>query len=225
MIKGCIFDLDGVIVDTAKYHFRAWKQLADYLDITFTEEDNEKMKGLSRVASLEILLKLGKQSYLEEQKEDFLKQKNQSYLELVADMDAAEILPGVLDLLAELRKYDMKIALGSASKNARLILDKISLLDEFDAIVDGNDVKRAKPDPEVFLTGATLLGIRPEAAIVWEDSAKGIDAALTGGFLTVGIGQAKYLNHAHKVVENLLDIDIDFIRDLDANSNAVLTMT
>jgi len=211
MIEACIFDLDGVIVDTAKYHFLAWQKLAQKLGITFTEVDNESMKGISRRASLDLLLSLGDETYGEHDIQKFLISKNVCYLELVEDMDDTEILPGVKELLLLLRKHNIKIALGSASKNARLILEKIGLTDYFDAIVDGNDVKNAKPDPEVFLTGAKLLDSPPARTIVWEDSAKGVDAALAGGFLAVGIGQAKYLNHAHKVVSHLEYIDMAFI--------------
>jgi len=214
MIEACIFDLDGVIVDTAKYHFKAWSQLARSLDITFTEVDNEPMKGLSRKDSLDILLSHGEQAYTQEEKQEFLLIKNNTYLKLVKDMDESEVLPGVEELLALLKENNIKIALGSASKNARPILDKIGLTNRFDVIVDGNDVKRAKPDPEVFLKGASLLGCLPSSTIVWEDSAKGIDAALSGGFRSVGIGHVKYLNHAHIVIPSLRDIDMNFITDI-----------
>ena len=219
MIEACIFDLDGVVVDTAKYHFRAWSQLADYLDIPFTEEDNEVMKGLGRSDSLDMLLRLTDKSYTDDEKQEFLTRKNESYLSLVDDMDAAAILPGVISLLELLKEHGIKVALGSASKNARLILDKIGLTDRFDIIVDGNDVERPKPDPEVFLKGAAQLGALPENTIVWEDSAKGLDAALAGAFLTVGIGQAKYLDHAHQVVSDLLNIKINFVTDFESKIN------
>ena len=225
MIEACIFDLDGVIVDTAKYHFEAWLVLARSLDIPFTEVDNEAMKGLSRKDSLDILLSLGSQTYTQGKKQELLSKKNSTYLKLVKDMDESEILPGVVRLLELLKENKIKIALGSASKNARPILDKIKLTDRFDVIVDGNDVKRAKPDPEVFLNGASLLNSPPSSTIVWEDSAKGIDAALAGGFITVGIGQAKYLSHAHTVITNLRDIDMNFMADLEQKISSVRTMT
>jgi len=199
MIQACIFDLDGVIVDTAKYHFEAWLALAHSLEIPFTKVDNEAMKGLSRKASLDVLLSLGDQKYSLDQQQELLTRKNDIYLESVKE--------------------------GSASKNARPILDKIGLTDQFDFIVDGNDVKRAKPDPEVFLKGATLLRCLPPVTMVWEDSAKGIDAALAGGFITVGIGQAKYLNHAHEVISSLVDVDMNFILDLQHRMSSVRALT
>ncbi len=225
MIQACIFDLDGVIVDTAKYHFEAWLALAHSLEIPFTKVDNEAMKGLSRKASLDVLLSLGDQKYSLDQQQELLTRKNDIYLESVKDMDGSAILPGVVELLNLLKKHDIKIALGSASKNARPILDKIGLTDQFDFIVDGNDVKRAKPDPEVFLKGATLLRCLPPVTMVWEDSAKGIDAALAGGFITVGIGQAKYLNHAHEVISSLVDVDMNFILDLQHRMSSVRALT
>lgn len=213
-IQGCIFDLDGVIVDTAKYHFMAWKELADNLGITFTEVDNERMKGISRRDSLEILLGLGDVHLSDGDKEKYLVSKNDSYLNFVADMDQSEILPGVRELLHLLKEQKIKVALGSASKNARLILEKVGLTSQFEAIVDGNDVSKAKPDPEVFLIGAELLATQADKTVVWEDSAKGIDAALSGGFKTVGIGSPDYLGHAHRVVKNLIGIDMDYIHEL-----------
>ncbi len=212
MTEACIFDLDGVIVDTAKYHFKAWQRLADLLEIPFTEEDNEKMKGISRVASLDRLIALGEKTYSNKDKEKFCLTKNVWYLEYVSDINQSEVLPGIIDFIAQLKKKSIKIALGSASKNARKILSLVELTEAFDIIVDGNDVINSKPDPEVFLKGAEALSSSPSRTIVFEDSAKGIDAAKAGGFRTVGIGQDIHLGHADIVVEDLRQMTIE---DLD----------
>ncbi|MBQ0148787.1 MAG: HAD hydrolase-like protein, partial [Flavobacteriaceae bacterium] len=147
--KAFIFDLDGVIVDTAKYHFLAWQKLAESLGITFTHDDNEQLKGVSRVRSLEIILGLGNVEATQEQKEQWLVQKNKDYLQYIDKMDDSEILPGVMKVLEFLKANNQPIILGSASKNARPILEKVNILNYFDDIVDGNDVSNAKPDPEV----------------------------------------------------------------------------
>ena len=155
--KAFIFDLDGVIVDTAKYHFLAWKELAEALGFDFTEEENELLKGVSRVRSLDILLDLGKVELSQAEKDKYLVEKNEQYLKYISKMDTTEILPGISKLLTFLKAEKIRFALGSASKNARLILKNLNLLDLFDAIVDGNDVSTAKPDPEVFLIAAEKL--------------------------------------------------------------------
>lgn len=209
MITACIFDLDGVIVDTADYHFKAWKRLADHLEIDFTEEENEKMKGISRMASLERMLALGDREYSDRDKQKFCATKNTWYLESVAEMDASEILPGVIDLLDHLSSKGIKIALGSASKNARKVLTLTGITDRFQAIVDGNEVANSKPDPEVFLTGAKLLGCNPNETIVFEDSAKGIEAAIAGNFRSVGIGIPENLGHADIVVSSFKGFDFE----------------
>ncbi|MCK9640096.1 MAG: beta-phosphoglucomutase, partial [Prolixibacteraceae bacterium] len=160
-IKACLFDLDGVIVDTAKYHFIAWKEMAAELGFDFTEKENELLKGVSRMRSLDILLGIGKVTKTEEEKLVLAEKKNQRYLEYVKQMNKEEILPGVTRFLDDLRCNGILIALGSASKNAPLILDRIHLKGKFDVIVDGNSISSAKPDPEVFLRGAELLGVNP----------------------------------------------------------------
>ncbi len=211
MIKAFIFDLDGVIVDTAKYHFQAWKRLAQHLEIPFTEEDNEKMKGISRMASLEIILQLGTKEYSERDKQKFCMTKNTWYLEFTKRMNSKDILPGIPEFLSHLKEENIKIALGSASKNARLVLDIIGIKEEFEVIIDGNDVVNSKPDPEVFLKGATGLNVSPSETIVVEDSAKGIDAAIAGGFLSIGIGTEEHLSHASMVLPSLENITISEI--------------
>ena len=209
-----IFDLDGVIVDTAKYHYLAWRNLANALGFDFTEEQNELLKGVSRVKSLEILLSLGKVNLSEEKKQTLLLQKNKEYLEYVNKMTSEEILPGVNDLLNFLEINDIKYALGSASKNAPLILEKVGLLNRFTAIVDGNDVSKAKPDPEVFLIGAKKLGINPENCVVVEDAIAGIEAANAAKMISIGIGDANVLYEADYVFKDMTAITPDFLKNL-----------
>ena len=211
---GFIFDLDGVIVDTAKYHFLAWRNLAKQLGFEFTEEHNELLKGVSRVRSLEILLAIGKIEISEEQKQEMLIAKNTEYLGFVNKMTADEILPGVNDMLNFLDENGIKFALGSASKNAPLILEKVGLLDRFSAIVDGNDVSKAKPDPEVFLIGAEKLGLKPENCVVVEDAIAGVEAANAAQMLSIGIGEKEVLGHAKYVFADMTEITSDFLKDL-----------
>lgn len=209
--KAFIFDLDGVIVDTAKYHFLAWKKIANQLGIEFTHEHNELLKGVSRIRSLDIILELGNVEVSQEDKDKWLIQKNEDYLSYLVDMDESEILPGVMPVLKYLKEQNQLIALGSASKNARPILEKTGTLDYFDAIVDGNDVSNAKPDPEVFLIAAKLLGKNPEDSIVFEDSVAGIQAANIGGMISIGIGEAKTLHEAKYLFKDFTHIDKSFI--------------
>lgn len=216
-VKGFIFDLDGVIVDTAKYHFLAWQKIAKHLDIEFTQEHNEQLKGVSRVRSLDIILGLGEIQASQEDKNKWLLQKNEDYLSYLVDMDESELLPGVLPILKFLKEQNQPIALGSASKNARPILEKTGILSYFDAIVDGNDVSNAKPDPEVFLTAARLLNTKPEDSIVFEDSVAGIQAANIGGMLSVGIGEKFTLHEAKYIFRDFTHIDINFIEALIEN--------
>jgi beta-phosphoglucomutase len=212
--KAFIFDLDGVIVDTAKYHYLAWQKIANELNIEFTHENNELLKGVSRVRSLDIILELGKVKASQEDKNRWLVQKNEDYLSYLVDMDASEILPGVFPILKFLKENNQPIALGSASKNARPILEKTGLLSYFDAIVDGNDVTNAKPDPEVFLMAAKLLNITPENSIVFEDSVAGVQAANIGNMTSVGIGEATILHEAKYIFKDFTAIDIQFIEEL-----------
>lgn len=212
--KAFIFDLDGVIVDTAKYHFLAWKKIAEELNIDFTLEHNELLKGVSRVRSLDIILELGKIEASQEDKNKWLVQKNEDYLSYLVDMDQSEILPGVLAILKHLKEQNQAIALGSASKNARPILEKTGILHYFDAIVDGNDVSNAKPDPEVFLIAAQLLGVKPEDAIVFEDSVAGVQAANIGKMTSIGIGEEAILNEAKYIFKDFTHINKSFIEAL-----------
>lgn len=212
--KAFIFDLDGVIVDTAKYHFLAWQKLAQELGIEFTPEHNEELKGVSRVRSLDIILELGGIQASQEDKNKWLIQKNEDYLSYLVDIDESEILPGVLPVLHYLKDKKQLIALGSASKNARPILEKTGILPLFDAIVDGNDVSNAKPDPEVFLRAAQLLNTSNEDAIVFEDSVAGIQAANIANMTSVGIGDAAILHEAKYQFEDFTFIDVSFLEAL-----------
>jgi beta-phosphoglucomutase len=212
--KAFIFDLDGVIVDTAKYHYLAWQKIANQLGIEFTPEHNEELKGVSRVRSLELILQLGKIEASQEDKDKWLTQKNEDYLSYLVDMDNSELLPGVLPVLRYLKERKQLIALGSASKNARPILEKTGIIHYFDAIVDGNDVSNAKPDPEVFLRAAELLNTAPENAIVFEDSVAGIQAANIANMTSVGIGEAKILHEADYIFPDFTHIETNFIETL-----------
>lgn len=212
--KAFIFDLDGVIVDTAKYHFLAWEKLANQLGINFTHEHNEELKGVSRVRSLELILALGNITASQEDKNKWLIQKNEDYLSYLVDMDEREILPGVVKVLEYLKNNNQAIALGSASKNARPILEKTNIMHFFDAIVDGNDVSNAKPDPEVFLRAAKLVGISSENAIVFEDSVAGIQAANSAKMISIGIGDSSVLHEAKYNFKNFTFIDETFLAQL-----------
>lgn len=214
MKKAFIFDLDGVIVDTAKYHFLAWQKLANQLGIEFTHEHNEELKGVSRVRSLDIILELGNVQASQEDKNKWLVQKNEEYLSYLVDMDESEILPGVLKVLEYLKSKNQFIALGSASKNARPILEKTNIMHFFDAIVDGNDVSNAKPDPEVFLRAAQLVGVSNENAIVFEDSVAGIQAANIAKMISVGIGDATVLHEAKYNFKDFTFMDEAFLSQL-----------
>ena len=212
--KAFIFDLDGVIVDTAKYHFLAWQKLAQELGIEFTPEHNEELKGVSRVRSLDIILELGNVHASQEDKNKWLIQKNEDYLSYLVDIDESEILPGVLPVLHYLKDKKQLIALGSASKNARPILEKTGILPLFDAIVDGNDVSNAKPDPEVFLRAAQLLNANYEDSIVFEDSVAGVQAANIAKMTSVGIGDETILHEAKYNFKDFTFIDVSFIEAL-----------
>ena len=212
--KAFIFDLDGVIVDTAKYHFLAWQKLAQELGIEFTPEHNEDLKGVSRVRSLEIILSLGNIQATQEEKDKWLFDKNELYLSYLIDMDQSELLPGILDVLKFLKENNQYIALGSASKNARPILEKTEIMHYFDAIVDGNDVTNAKPDPEVFLRACQLLFVSPENSIVFEDSVAGVQAANSARMKSIGIGDKEILHEAEFIFADFTMINEQFIRSL-----------
>ncbi|MDP0497796.1 MAG: beta-phosphoglucomutase [Verrucomicrobiota bacterium JB024] len=201
--RGALFDLDGVIVDTAKYHYQAWKRLANELRFDFTELDNERLKGVSRMRSLDILLEIGKFDIGEALRERMSILKDNWYVEYISRMSEDEILSGAREYIQYLRSQGVKTALGSASRNAPLILEKLRITDLFDAIIDGNCVTHAKPDPEVFLRGAEALGLPPESCVVYEDAEAGVEAAHRAGMKAVGIGTAEALPEADFIVASL----------------------
>jgi beta-phosphoglucomutase len=212
--KGFIFDLDGVIVDTAKYHYLAWRKLAKKLGFEFTHEQNELFKGVSRKRCLEILLEIGAIKATQEQFDRWMIEKNQDYLVYIEEMDASEILPDVPKVLNYLKDKNISIALGSASKNAKPILEKVNLLSYFDVIVDGNNVTKAKPDPEVFLMAAQQLGVPAENCIVFEDAVAGIQAANAAKMISIGIGDARVLFEAKFNFSDFTQIELSFLDDL-----------
>jgi beta-phosphoglucomutase len=206
LVKACLFDLDGVIVDTAKYHYLAWKRLAGELGFEFTEQDNERLKGVSRVRSLEILLDIGRIQLNDEAKERLAERKNSWYVESISKMDASEVLPGVEGFLKVLKAAGIRIGLGSASKNAMLIMNNTGIKHYFDAIVDGTKTAKAKPDPEVFLLGARELGVKPSECVVFEDAEAGVEAAKKAGMAVVGIGTRDILKDADVVIATFEDM-------------------
>jgi len=214
MKKGIIFDLDGVIVDTAKYHYLAWRKLANRLGFEFSQKQNELFKGVSRKRCMDILLEMGNVTATQEQKEAWMIEKNDDYLAFIEEMDDSEILPDVPKMLHFLKDNTIPIALGSASKNAKPILEKVGLLSYFDAIVDGNNVTKAKPDPEVFLKAAEAIQIKPENCIVFEDSVAGIQAANKANMISIGIGESSVLNEADVVFSNFTEMSLDFLEKL-----------
>ncbi|HET6558578.1 MAG TPA: beta-phosphoglucomutase [Prolixibacteraceae bacterium] len=210
-IEACIFDLDGVIVDTAKYHYIAWKALAQELGFDFTVEDNERLKGVSRMQSLEILLEIGNRQFPQAEKLVMAEKKNALYVSYIEQMTPEEILPGVELFLQELKSRGIKIALGSASKNSPMILEQIHLSDMFDVVVDGNSITEAKPDPEVFLRGAQRLGVEPSQCVVFEDAIAGIQAARNAGMACVGIGEPETLALADTVIPGFEGFTFDIL--------------
>ena len=205
MIRAALFDLDGVIVDTAKYHYLAWRRLAAELGFEFTEADNERLKGVSRMRSLDILLEVGgfgPNTFSAQQKEEMAERKNGWYVEYISRMTPDEILPGALAFLTAVRADGVRTALGSASKNTGIILGRLGIGELFDAVVDGTMVERTKPDPEVFLKCVSMLGdgILPKECVVFEDAAAGIEAAVAGGMYSVGIGSPDILVGADLVI-------------------------
>ncbi|MET3112338.1 beta-phosphoglucomutase [Pedobacter sp. CG_S7] len=210
----CIFDLDGVLVDTAVYHFQAWKKLANSLGFDFTEAQNENLKGVNRMRSLDMILNWGGVDKSAAEKETLAATKNEWYVAMINKMTAAELLPGTVQLLADLKKEGVKIALGSASKNSAVILERTQLTHFFDAIVDGNVVSASKPDPEVFTTAAAMLGVPVASCIVFEDAQVGVEAAIAGKMKVVAVGTAANLKGANRYVKDLSEITVQEIMTL-----------
>jgi beta-phosphoglucomutase len=213
VIKAIIFDLDGVIVDTAHYHFVAWQRLAKELGVSFTHQDNERLKGVSRIRSLEIILEIGGVTLPKEEMEELALLKNTWFLEYVSAIKPEEIFPGVKELIIEMRKRGYKIALGSSSKNAELVLELLQVKQLFDAIADGNMITHSKPNPEIFLLAASKLEVDPSECVVFEDAEAGVEAALAAGMKCVGIGSAEQLGKANLIIAKTGDFDINELQE------------
>jgi len=216
-LKACLFDLDGVIVDTAKYHYIAWRQIAHELGFEFTEANNERLKGVSRQRSLEILLEVGGIALGSEDKVRLAEKKNALYLQYVMKMTPEEILSGASAFLIACREAGYKTALATASRNATVILDLLKIAPLFDVVIDGNKVSRTKPDPEVFLNCARDLHLPAQNCAVFEDAEAGIEAALAADMLTIGIGSPSILHRADLVVPGLGSLSLEQLRTAAAN--------
>lgn len=214
MIKACIFDLDGVLVDTAHYHFLAWKRLAKEFDYELTEEINEELKGVSRMKSLEIVLQHANVSLENQKKELLADRKNGWFTEYVHNMNPDELFPGVRELFGRLRNDNIKIGLASSSKNAKTIIEILGIQHEFETVVDGTMIVHSKPDPEIFLLAAKRLGIAPVDCLVFEDAEAGIEAALAAGMKCVGVGNFTKLNRANRVVDSIQNFNYHDLQKL-----------
>lgn len=215
LIRACIFDLDGVLVDTAKYHFLAWKKLAaERLNFELTVEANENLKGVSRMESLEIILKLAGVSMEETQKVKLATEKNTWFTDFIATMKAEEIFPGVKSLLGKLKENNIKVALASSSKNAQYVIDVLGIRNFFEAIIDGNMIVHTKPDPEIFLLAARKLNIQPSECLVFEDAEAGVEAAVRAGMKCIGIGNKTRLAKADKVIQEVQEFDYNLIHTI-----------
>ncbi|GAB4044206.1 beta-phosphoglucomutase [Spirosoma jeollabukense] len=208
-IRAFLFDLDGVIVDTAIYHYQAWKRLANELGFDISEEFNEQLKGVSRMESLDLILAHGGLTLSDEKKNELAAQKNQWYLELVSRMTSDDILPGVATFFSQVRKAGLQTALGSVSKNAPLILERIGMADAFDAVIDGTKITKGKPDPEVFTKGAAELEVSPAECVVFEDAVAGVEAGKRGGMFVVGLGSPDVLTQADLVAPSLNALTVE----------------
>ncbi|HEX2989514.1 MAG TPA: beta-phosphoglucomutase [Anaerolineales bacterium] len=203
-IKGFIFDLDGVLTDTAEFHYRGWKRLADELGVSFTREDNEALRGIPRRESLMLILR--QRHYPEEQLQEMMERKNNYYLELIQTIRPDDLLPGARELLEEIRAAGLKSALGSASRNAPEVVERLGIAHLLDVIAHGGSVERQKPAPDLFLHAASQLGLTPDECIVVEDAAAGIEAAIAGGFHSVGLGPSERVGAADLCVPSLKDV-------------------
>lgn len=207
-LNACLFDLDGVIVDTARFHYIAWRELANKLGFDLTHQQNEQLKGISRMESLDIILKIGNVTLDENTKLKLASEKNEHYLSLCRKMSPDDVLPGVIHFLDSLKEASIKIGLGSASKNARVILEQIEMIGFFDTIVDGNRITKGKPDPETFLLGASDLGVEPSNCAVFEDAVAGIEAAKSGLMIAIGVGDPAVLLNADIVISGFNGFDL-----------------
>ena len=210
MINAFLFDLDGVLTDTSEFHYLAWQRLADEHGLPFSREDNEALRGISRRESLNLLLK-GK-VIAEETAQEWMEVKNQYYLDLVNQMTPANLLPGALDLLKELRAASLRSAIASSSKNAPLVIERLAIGAWIDVIVDGNQVSRSKPAPDLFLTAAQAVGTAPVECLVLEDATAGIEAGIAAGMHTLGIGPVERVGAAEQVFPNLEGVHLSAIK-------------
>lgn len=216
-LKACLFDLDGVIVDTAQFHYIAWRKLANDLGFNLTHQQNEQLKGVSRMESLDLILGFGNVILDVPTKLKLASEKNEHYLSLCRLMSPNDVLPGVIPFLDSLKNAGIKIGLGSASKNARLILEQIRMVDYFETIIDGNRISKGKPDPETFLLGADELAVKPENCAVFEDALAGIQAAKAGAMFAVGIGDPAVLLDADTVITGFMTFDLKTLKELFVN--------
>jgi len=214
-IQACIFDLDGVIVDTANFHYKAWKRLANELGFDLTPEQNEKMKGISRMESLDMLLEMGNIEATRKEKKQLADMKNNWYRDYISEMQPRDILPGVLDFLEELTEAHILVAIGSASKNAPAIVRQVQIGRYLDALIDGSKVTKGKPNPEVFLKAAEEMGMEPAHCVVFEDARSGIEAAKNGGMRAIGVGAQQMLHQADMVIPGLDHINLEKLRTLE----------
>ena len=214
-IQACIFDLDGVIVDTARYHYKAWKRLANELGFDLTPEQNEKMKGIGRMESLEMLLEMGNKPATKKEKKQLADIKNSWYKEYIGEMQPDDLLPGVVDFLEELTEAHILIAIGSASRNAPAIIRQVQIGRYLDALIDGSKVKKGKPDPEVFLKAAEEMGMPPEHCVVFEDAQAGIEAAKNGGMRAIGVGSPSVLHQADMVISGINEMNLEKLKSLE----------
>lgn len=208
VIKALIFDLDGVIVDTAHYHFVAWQRLARELGIDFTEKDNERLKGVSRMRSLEIILEIGNRQMSESEKERLATRKNAWFVEYIQNVKPDEIFPGVKEMIQACKAAGFRVALASSSKNARTVLRNLKVEDLFEGFVDGNMITHSKPNPEIFLKAAAQLGVEPQHCVVFEDAEAGVEAALAAGMKCVGVGSPENVGKANQIVKNTADFKL-----------------
>lgn len=213
-MKACIFDLDGVIVDTAKYHFLAWKKLAGEMGIELTEQDNERLKGVGRMESLEIILSMGGISKSAEEKVELTEKKNTWFVEFIQAMKKEEIFEGVISLFSELKQNKIKIGLASSSKNAQAVISKLGIADWFEVAVDGTMIKKSKPNPEIFLMAAQQLQVIPEDCIVVEDAEAGVEAAKSAGMKCIGVGNYRQLGKADQVIAHIKELNYHMLINL-----------
>jgi len=214
-VQGVIFDLDGVLVSTDEYHYLGWKRLADEEGIPFTRADNHRQRGVSRMESLEIVLEKADRTYSESEKREMAERKNRYYVESLQALSPDEALPGARRLLEELKRRGFRLAVGSSSRNAPLIMKKVDLCGFFDAVADGNDITRSKPDPEVFLLAAERLGLDPAHCLVIEDAEAGVDAARAAGMRCIGIGDRAIVGAADRVAAAVSEISVSMISQLE----------